>query len=265
MSEKMTNDDRHFGPITYGRSGWNAFRMSWSSGGKDDGLPHNHFSVNIGGWCFRFRMPNLIRPLIIKNDLYQDWRKWYYEFFQREFGLCLCDGHLSIYYGAQTNDSTTTKCWSCFLPWTQWRRVRFSLYDTFGNHYWTEPRNSRGPDAFSEKMRMEDLCPSVKFLFSDFDGSTITATTRIEEREWLFGTGSFKWLSWFRRSKVRRSLDLKFDKEVGSEKGSWKGGIMRHGIDMLPGELHEQAFRRYCDMNHGRNGKTFRLTFLGRI
>ena len=35
-------------------------------------------------------------------------------------------------------------------------------------------------------------------------------------------------------------------KETGSKKGSWKGGTIGHGIDMLPGELHEGAFRRYC-------------------
>ena len=46
--------------------------------------------------------------------------------------------------------------------------------------------------------------------------------------------------------KIRRSLDLEFSGETGPEKGSWKGGTVGTGIEMLPGELHEAAFRRYC-------------------
>jgi hypothetical protein len=41
-------------------------------------------------------------------------------------------------------------------------------------------------------------------------------------------------------------LDIRFSEETGRRKGSWKGGTLGHGIDMLPGELHEAAFRRYC-------------------
>jgi hypothetical protein len=55
------------------------------------------------------------------------------------------------------------------------------------------------------------------------------------------------------RNTVRRSLDLQFSAEVGKRKGSWKGGTIGHSIDMMPGELHEAAFRRYC----AQQGLTF--------
>ena len=77
-----------------------------------------------------------------------------------------------------------------------------------------------------------------------------------EEREWHFGTGWFKWLSWFRPRKIRRSLDLRFSGETGDRKGSWKGGTLGHSINMLAGEMHELAFRRYC-LEH-------KMTFIGR-
>ena len=93
---------------------------------------------------------------------------------------------------------------------------------------------------------LEKSCPTVEFTFRDFDGEEIIATTKIEEREWKFGTGYFKWLSMFRRPKVRRVLDLSFSAETGRRKGSWKGGTVGHSIEMIPGELHEAAFRRYC-------------------
>lgn len=102
------------------------------------------------------------------------------------------------------------------------------------------------------------------FLIDDHDGERITATTHIEEREWKFGEGWFRWLSLFRRNMVRRSLSISFDKECGPEKGSWKGGTMGTGIDMLPGELHEAAFRRYCEQDHSSKYRRYRVTFVGR-
>jgi hypothetical protein len=110
-------------------------------------------------------------------------------------------------------------------------------------------------DTWEERKAIEDGCPSLTLAFTDFDGERLTARTRIEEREWRLGTGWFKWLSVFRKPMIKRSLDIRFSGETGREKGSWKGGTIGHGIEMLPGELHASAFRRYCD-GHG-------MTFIG--
>jgi hypothetical protein len=153
-----------------------------------------------------------------------------------------------VFHGQQTNDSSTTKNWFRHLPWTQWRFHRISLYDTIGCHFWTEYDSDkpRSYPRFDEQRKREEACPSVSFEFDDFDGERITAKTRIDEREWLFGDGWFRWLSWFRKPLVRRTLNIDFSKETGIRKGSWKGGTLGHGIEMLHGELHESAFRRYC-------------------
>lgn len=121
----------------------------------------------------------------------------------------------------------------------------------------TEPVR-KGPELDEQwRTRQATIAalPTVRFDFTDFDGEAIVATTRIEERQWKFGTKWCKWLSLFRHDKVSRSLDLDFSKEVGERKGSWKGGTLGHAINMLPGELHEAAFRRYCAEH--------RLTFVG--
>lgn len=91
------------------------------------------------------------------------------------------------------------------------------------------------------------------------------ATCKVEEREWHRGEGWFKWLKWFYPAKIKRSLDLSFSAEVGPQKGSWKGGTLGHGIDMLPNETVEDAFRRYCSMEHERKGRKFMLTYLGEL
>ena len=154
-------------------------------------------------------------------------------------------------------DSSTKQSWSYFLPWTQWRHVRHSFYGLQGEHVATLPDTGESyignPDRWKREREIADATPTRCFAFDDFDGERITATTKIEEREWRAGTGLFKWLSWFRRPKNSRSLDLRFSAEVGQRKGSWKGGTIGHSIEMLPGELHNLAFQRYC----GENNLTF--------
>lgn len=173
----------------------------------------------------------------------------------RTYGFCYGEGFLRVFFGRQTDDRETSRIWSKFLPWTQWRHVRHSLYGLDGGLHWNE--FDRDKVDFRLRMKAEDACPSRSFAFDDFDGEPLTARTFVEEREWRFGTGRFKWLSLFRRPKIRRSLEIKFSGETGRGKGSWKGGTVGHGIEMLPGDTHESAFRRYCDARE--------MTFRGQV
>lgn len=270
---RLTDNDKRFGPITYGRSSWNALRLVWSSGGGDDDEPQNTLTAYAFCWVARVNFPNLLPPFRVKH-IATSWdaatvermgRNWYFETFPREYGFSLHEGFLQVFLGAQTHDSTTTQSWAKHLPWTQWRFVRKSLYDLEGRHFWTEPTGRQVPfdSAWQEQERMREAVPKAVFEFDDYDGKRIKATTHIEEWEWKFGEGWFKWLSLFQRPKVRRCLELKFSEEVGPEKGSWKGGTVGHAIEMLPGELHEAAFRRYCEQAHRAKYGTFRLSFVG--
>jgi hypothetical protein len=214
-------------------------------------------------------LPQIIKPWRKWVDLSgKEWARYggYWDEHPREYGFTLSDGHLSVKFGAQTMDSSTTQDWGCFLPWTQWRHIRHSLYGLEGEHFWTEPKAGAAGKlgaGWEAYRAAKDACPIVKFSFRDFDDQELIATTRIEEREWRFGTGWFKWLSLFRRPKIRRSLDLEFSGETGPEKGSWKGGTVGTGIDMFPGELHGSAFRRYCDQDHRSKYRKYRITFVG--
>lgn len=152
------------------------------------------------------------------------------------------------------------------IPWQNWRFVRQSWYGPTGQHIETlwETKNKEGRSAQWEwRHEFEKTLAKTRFEVEDFDGKRIGVSTHIEEREWRFGIGLFEWLSLFRKHKVRRTLEINFDHEVGPEKGSWKGGLMGTSIDMEPGELHEAAFRRYCDTEHrDRNGK-YRIKMVG--
>lgn len=278
---RLTEGEKHLGPITYGRThGWRPIRLVWSSEGNEDGgykKEPNSLTGYAFGWVAKINLPKILRPFLIKHvpttwdaaTIARLGRNYYFEAFPREYGFSLSEGHFNLFLGAQTHDSTTTQSWSCFLPWTQWRFVRYSLYDKSGAEFWTQMRQRKtrkpgeGRSHWDAQEKADKACPSVSFKFKDYDGKEITVKTRIQEREWLFGEGYFKWLSWFRKPMVRRSLDLQFSEEVGPEKGSWKGGTMGHSIDMLPGELHESAFRRYCEQEHRSKYQAFGITFIG--
>lgn len=250
---RWSDNERRFGPFLV--SAANGFRHTailLNSGDDED--RGCHFRISINGHTLIVALPPILKPWMRWVDLTgYEWASGpgYWDCHPREYGLVLCDGHLSVNYGRQTMDSSTEQSWGYSLPWTQWRHIRHSMYDLSGAHFWTET-DLRDFDAWS---KAKEACPSVTFAFKDFDSEDIEATTIIEEREWRFGEGKFKWLSLFRKPKVHRYLGIDFSKETGKRKGSWKGGTLGHSIAMLTGELHEAAFRRYCAENN--------MTFVG--
>jgi len=251
---RWSDNDRHFGPFTfsYNRK-YRPIAVVLSSAEED--YPGCNLRISAFGCTMIVELPNIIKPHMEKVTP-QGWdaatierlgRDWYWDITKREYGFSVSDGFLDVSFGRATHDSSTEQRWGYFLPWMQWRFIRHSLYGVDGSHFWTEDEASR--KDWTAAYRAEEECPSVSFKFDDFDGEWIVARTFISEREWRFGTGWFKWLSLFRKARVIRSLSLSFDKETGRRKGSWKGGTLGHSINMLPGELHESAFRRYCAEN----------------
>ena len=260
---RLTDNDTHIGPITIGERDKRHRPLSIGLDSGCEEYPGCSLMLRAFGWPVRIALPPIIKP----------WREWrdtsrydwanpgdgYWATWRREYSIYVNDGALHLYYGPQTHDSLTSKSKCMFLPWKQWRHVRHSFYNLQGEHFWTEPKGC----SWESMDAMRQLCPTVKFLIEDFDGAHIAAETRIEEREWRRGDKWCSWLSIFWRPKIRRSLHIGFEKEVGRDKGSWKGGMMGTGIDMLPGELHADAFRRYCAQEvRSKNGPS-RIKFIG--
>jgi len=67
-----------------------------------------------------------------------------------------------------------------------------------------------------------------------------TATVHVERREWRWLW--FMWCPW--TALVRKSIDVRFDDEVGERTGSWKGGCIGTGYTMKAGESAEECLRR---------------------
>lgn len=264
---RWSDDDRYFGPFTYAREGrgYRPIALVLGSGRGEDEPAQCRLRVSAFGHTLLIALPAIIKPAREWHEIRTEPTRsqmiaagrtpGYWEPWARDFGFSIAEGAVHWKYGRQTHDSTTdrTKVW--FMPWRSWRHVRRSFYDLAGDHFFTLPERRARPakvgagasrNRWEAECAIEATCPSAAFEFDDFDGERITATTRIEEREWRLGEGKFTWLSLFRRARISRSLDIGFSAETGRRKGSWKGGTIGHSIDMLPGELHEAAFRRYC-------------------
>lgn len=247
---KLTDNDKNWGPFTLGR--WTKNFSAYLSSGADEDTGTHLLFVAFGS-ALRIRLPHFLKPFGKYGE------------HSKRYGVSLSDmgngyDFLQVFYGPQTHDSRTEKNWCKHLPWKQWDCVRNSVYTPTGEHFASE---EKGKGKFFEFMRIKEQCPTVSFGFEDYDGEMIVATCMIEEREWHRGEGWFKWLRWFYPAHIRRSLDIKFSAEVGPEKGSWKGGTIGHGIDMIAGETPRIAFERYCAKEHDARGRKFRIRFIG--
>lgn len=266
---RLTDNDKKFMGITYGKSKWDAFRIIVSSGDEQEQETfQNTLTLYSFGYVFRVNLPNLIHPYRIKHtpiswseeDIKRIGRNYYYETHPKQYGFTVDDGYIHLYYGAQTHSSvdTKSKCWA--IPWKQWRWIRTSIHEPDGSlwHY-ENYKNTRDWELLEE---MRNSCPKSIFLVEDYDKERVTATCHIRESEWHFGEGWFKWLRFFRKPMIKRTLEIKFNKETGHEKGSWKGGTTGTGIEMLVKETPLEAFKRFCQKDqyskHGNSKLTFK-------
>lgn len=260
MTLSWTREHDHvFGPFLYARDKRDGYRpLAFIIGsGDDEDYPGADLRISGFGHTFMVALPpSLVPPQRVKK--FTDWdeatvkrlgRNWYWDVTEREFGFTYSEGHLGFKFGRQTHDSSTEKSWGCFLPWTQWRFIQTSHYSADGALIKSFPRARRlpgGGSSWDAEYAFEQTLPTTDFEFDDYDGERIVVKTRIEEREWRFGEGWFKWLGLFRKPRIKRSLDLRFSAETGERKGSWKGGTIGHSVEIAVGETPEAAFRRYC-------------------
>lgn len=274
MKRRWSDNDKQWGPFTYARdTEGKPFGLVIDSGADEN--PGCHLRLRGFGHTLLVELPPIVRPYREKV-IAESWdaatvqrlgRNWYFNEDEREYGFQVSDGgYLQVFFGRQTDNSKTEQRWGYFLPWTQWRFVRHSWYGPTGQHIetlWEASYLELRREQYRWQTEFEKTLAKVRFLIRDSDGEVIEVATQIEEREWRFGTKWCRWLSLFRKPRIVRSLDLRFASEVGRDKGSWKGGLIGHGIDMLPGELHEQALRRYCEQEHRSKNGPYMLEFIG--
>lgn len=260
---RLTSNDKSFGPLTWGPAHKGVFSFYYSTGGGDEGFSSNGIYLYVFGLVLRLKMPRILKPhrIWVPVDHPNAKNGGYWDVNEKNYGFRISDDFYSIYYGAQTHDSRTTKSVHGTIPFLTWRYHRFSIFSLDGREVHREYPREQHSGSHEANRKIQEA-NSGRALFKDYDGTEIIATYHVNEREWRFGGKGFKWLSLFRKPLVRRVLELSFDKEVGRDKGTWKGGITGMGIDMLPYETPAAAMVRFCEMEmRGKHGNS-RLEFI---
>ena len=126
------------------------------------------------------------------------------------------------------------KSWD--MPWARtWVRTSILLED--GN--WEHETKGNRKQFYEDEWKSRQYVFTYNFL-DRYDKTIVPAKVYVEEREWR--QHWLKWTSLF--AYVNRTIDVHFSKEVGSRKGSWKGGTMGCGYTIRKGETAIECMQR---------------------
>lgn len=96
--------------------------------------------------------------------------------------------------------------------------------------------------AAEEPAKMYRLSLPYEYRLKWGATQSVTATITAERRSWCWRAWPFKLFRW--PSKVRTAIDVQFSEEVGEQRGSWKGGVVGCGYELLPNETPVECLRR---------------------
>jgi hypothetical protein len=163
--------------------------------------------------------------------------KWTDECDPPKYGLSIHNNTVWIYRGGKGNMGGGNKWWTWSIPFItkEWVRTSILLKDDTWEHETTGNRKDFWKDEWKQKQKQ------WTYNYTDsYDDEVIPTTIYVCEREWRP-----KWLKWTSLfSKKDRSIDIRFSKECGKRKGSWKGGTTGCGYTLLPNETPIQCLQR---------------------
>lgn len=197
------------------------------------------------------KIPNWLMPAHIEREYNNYGQKFYDRICPRSYYITTCDDSFLIYFGIQDkNGFGQSQCKVFDIPWKRMHLARWSLYhsdNSLAGHIYNDYScfKSRAKWDFDKKDEIKSSVKPVLIEFKDYDGQDIIATCYIEERVWTHGSGIMCWLQYFKSDFIRRDVDISYNYEVGTQKNSWKGGIVGTSCKILPNESILSAFIKY--------------------
>lgn len=171
-------------------------------------------------------------------------RDWYESKTKRIYGFSCTATDLHLHYGIQPgswsrNDPANSDHTKLFTwPWANWRMVRHDLMLADGT--WIPcPRDWYSSMPATDPAGLYRARLPYRYQFDGLDQST-TASLTVWRREWRLK--GLRWLPLFARKS--QCIDIDFADEMGTRRGSWKGGVTGCSYDLRPDETPEQALRR---------------------
>lgn len=199
------------------------FDISFESCGYFDPRMRINFDIIFFSLC-------LILPFKSKHTDECDPPKW---------GVAIHNNKFWIYKGGKGNMNGGNKWWTWDFPWSyEWVRRSKLRKDETWEHEVEGDRKEFWRDEW------KDVLWNGNFLYiytlKSGEKQEVVANISVEEMEWRQ-----KWLKWTKKfAKIRRSIDIQFSDEVGERSGSWKGGCLGCGYDMLPNEKPYETLKR---------------------
>ena len=181
--------------------------------------PYPELFIGLFGLTFYFRIP-------IKTK-YDECEPPYY-------GIYILDHALTIHWGRKS-----ILFWE--LPFLTWKMTEHCIDVKDRGFVKADVLEKENPkDYWDTDWRKEHFNAQVLPYVDSYDGEVVNATIWQEYRIW-----KRKWLTWLPFWEEKHDyIEIVFDKEVGKEKGSWKGGCIGCRYDLKPGETAEECLKR---------------------
>lgn len=207
----------------------NRFNISFELCGYFDNRPR----INI---CLVFFSLTLILPFT---------NKWTDECDPPQWGIAIHNNTFWIYRGGKGNMNDGNKWWTWNIPFLtkEWVRTSILLNPPSESYehmeFWEHETWGNKKDFWKDEWKEKQKSWTYNYTDS-FDGEVIPTTIYVEEREWRR-----KWLGWTKLfAQVSRTIDVHFSKECGKGKGSWKGGTLGCGYNLIPNETPLECLMR---------------------
>lgn len=225
-------------------TGWNKLCFVYDTCGYEDNRHSLHVSIGWGSLWLYFPWRN---KKVFEEDVNNPQPKYgFYLYGEGKF-------FDSFWYYKNKNGHSHVK--SIDMPWTlDFYRHSYLTHDGWWTCLESERRKARkrGENTFEFPYHLRD--DDKRLIKKEFpfhyvtkygEEQDTTATCYMEEREWRP-----RWLKWTKLFRyVKTSLDISFKDEMGSERGSWKGGVLGVGCPVTEEEKKNQDFetplRRY--------------------
>lgn len=200
----------------------------------------NNLDFYVGKTTLSIRLPRIISPALIHRANRPSVKM------DRIFGIVFHSTDVTIHYGVVNyydRAGVKDKRKKIKFPWMQRVTIGLCTMDTLNGMPEIEFIGS-GMNYTQYREKQEAL-PALKYTVKDYDGEEAEMFVRIERHTVTKGVGWFKWTRWFRKPVVTTSLLIQFNKYLGTQKTSWKGGSKSATVELLPKETVNNALERF--------------------
>ena len=221
----------------------------------------NHVQLRLGRWfSARIYFPVIFKPGEVSIPSQWSESGFRTEYIPKRYGFCIAGDQYTIYYGTDPGDDSyrdrvkrQTKTW--WPGYTKRRNTEWTVFGADGKIHAQYIGNDCNGQPFFDMCAAKRTVTRRQMVCVDYDGQEIIASYHVNRRVYKRGTGWFRWLSYLTKSDVHHMVEIDFDKEVGNEKGSWKGGTLGVTVLMQEDETPEQAIVRWIQEERSKDNQ----------